>query len=83
MVLEASRWGVPAPYQVLTFFFLVAEAFKVSNALHGTAWEPALEVVVTFFALSGIASARNYVSPQMLAKLESFDSAQRKVHDVK
>ncbi len=76
MVLEASRWGIPAPYQVLTFLFLVAEAFKVSGSLDGTHFAPALEVVVTFFGLIGIASARNYVSPQMLAKLEHYDALQ-------
>jgi hypothetical protein len=78
MVLEASRWGVPAPYQVLTFLFLVAEACKVSGTLDGTPYAPVLEVLVTFFALLGIATARNFVSPQILAKLEAFDLQHKK-----
>lgn len=77
-----SDWHFPAPHEVLAFLFLVATAAQMTDLFAPeSVGHRILTLVMAVFALSGVASARNYVSPRLRAVLDERDRVVSKALD--
>ncbi len=70
-----STWRIPTPHEVLATLFLLCEAAHLTNFfIHGSAGDRMLDLFMVAFAMTGIASARNYISPRLASVLEERDT---------
>jgi hypothetical protein len=75
MLPGMSNWRVPTPHEVFACFVIVCEALRASPDVcpPSSSCGHVLSVLATAFAIAGISSARQYLSPRVRSILDQND----------
>lgn len=68
-----AGWAIPTPHQVLGAMMTVAIAAPILGLATG-GWAKACELIALVLGGAGIQTAKNYLSPQVMMKLQAVDA---------
>lgn len=78
-----SEWRVPSPHEVLTVLVVVAAGMEQGEFFPpGSLGARLVSLAMLVFAMTGIASARNYLPGRVRAKVEAFEALDSKLGKV-